>query len=161
MTAALPLPTWLRSFLPTPRLGGRRTLIPLGPRHTPLQHNLTWNDESTELRFTSLRADAVCLFDVRNVSIEGGLITLSADLQSSDLAGDAWIAFTCHLPGGGSQVVELPYRRRSSDCAWTPIELKLLLRHNQRPTHITVSVLTEGPGRIALRQSQLSCTPIL
>ncbi len=106
-------------------------------------------------------AQAVRLFEVKDPQVEQCMVAYRAELRSEAVQGQAYLEMWCHFPGRGEFFSKGFHNALTGTNDWASHEIPFYLKRDERPDLIKLNVTLEGPGKVWIRNVELSYTPLM
>lgn len=112
------------------------------------------------IRVTTAWPVVVNLAEIRDPNVEATRLVFEARVRSEQLVGTAYLELWCHFAGGGQ------YFGRGLDSTvtgtqdWKTIRTLFILQAGQRPERLTLNLVINGRGAVAITGAKLSKAPL-
>jgi hypothetical protein len=99
------------------------------------------------------------LFEVPNPGVERCTVLYRAKLKTESLAGRAYLEMWCQFPGKGEFFSRGLGNTISGSSGWATCQTPFFLEAGQRPDLIRLNLVVEGPGKVFIKDVELTAAP--
>ena len=152
--------TWLKSLLFGPQPAGPpQTLRAFNPAEPTISRDLV-RVENEALIVETDREGTVNLYELQKPEVDQCILTYRATARAEALEGRAYLEMACKFPKVGEHRSRGLQNSLSGPQDWTSVETQVFLDQGQKPEHLGLNLVVEGPGRIVMKDVEVLSTPV-
>jgi serine/threonine protein kinase len=134
----------------------RLTIVKVfNPPAKPISGELTLTEDNA-WAVSCTNAQTYRLFEVPDPGIENCTVMYRAKLKSEGLVGRAYLEMWCQLPGQGESFSRGLNNTISGSSDWATCQTRFFLKAGEKPDLIRLNLVVEGPGRVFIKDVELT-----
>lgn len=151
---------WLKSIFLGPQPTGPPETVRAFTFRDPTLTRESVRVENESLVLESDENKTVSLYEVKDPPVQQCILTYRAKAKPEEVVGRAFLEMVCRFPKQGE------HRARGLESAvtgsdeWTAMETQVYLAAGQKPEHLTLNVVLQGPGKVRVRDVEVLATPV-
>jgi serine/threonine protein kinase len=99
------------------------------------------------------------LFELSDPGVEHCSVLYRAKLKSEGLAGRAYLEMWCQIPGLGESFSRGLGNTISGSSEWATCQTLFFLKAGEKPDLIRLNLVVEGPGKVLIKDVELTASP--